>query len=371
MKYIVNTTNYCDFDVFEVNKREGRAYFIPYSQKDMLAKTDFRKERFSSDLVRILSGEWDFKYYSHAGDIPKELDTAEIDFDKVTVPSTWQRTGYEPPVYLNCPYEIETKPPMLPDDMSGCVYRKTFNVEDTEKVYFLDFLGVCPCVDLYVNGAFVGYSEGSHNTAEFDITSYMVKGENEIVAVLHKWSTGTFLECQDMFRENGIFRDVLLYELPKTYINDYYLRTSKKAGTYSLSADIAVQGNTVGYTVEITATDKEGKVLFSNEAPANEQMNFENLDVVEWNAEIPTLYEVFITLKKEGTPVHSLRSYLGFKNVKINKNVYLFNDEKIKFKGVNHHDTNHKTGYVMSIEDIEKDLTLMKQLNVNAIRTSH
>ncbi len=371
MKYTVNTKNYRDFNTFEINKCEGRAYFIPYTDKKTLAQTDFRKERYSSDLVRVLSGEWEFKYYPHAAEVPAELDTAEIEFDKITVPSTWQRTGYEPPVYLNCPYEIETKPPMLPDDMSAGVYRKVFNVEDTDKVYILTFLGVCPCVDLYINGEFVGYSEGSHNTAEFDVSPFLKQGENELLAVLHKWSTGTFLECQDMFRENGIFRDVLLYELPKTYIKDYYLRTFKKSGSYSLSAEISVAGKTEGYSVEITAADKDGKLLFSSEEAANVKMDFKNLDVIEWNAEVPTLYEVFITLKKDGEAVQSLRSYLGFKNVKVNKNVFLFNDEKIKFKGVNHHDTDPKNGYVMSVEDIERDLALMKQLNVNSIRTSH
>lgn len=165
MKYTINKTNYRDFDVVEINKREGRAYFIPYSDKDVLAKTDFRKERYSSDMVKVLSGEWDFKYFSHADSIPTKFDSDVIKFDKITVPSTWQRTGYEPPVYLNCPYEIETKPPMLPDDMSAGVYRKTFEIVDTDKVYLLNFLGVCPCIDLYVNGEYVGYSEGSHNTS--------------------------------------------------------------------------------------------------------------------------------------------------------------------------------------------------------------
>ncbi len=371
MKYTVNKTNFRDFSFYELNKREGRAYFIPFSDKETLEKTDFRKERFSSDLVRVLSGEWEFKYYAHAADLPVNFDTEKTEFDKITVPSTWQRTGYEPPVYLNCPYEIETKPPALPEDMSAGVYRKTFEVTDTDKVFLLNFLGVCPCIDLYVNGEYAGYSEGSHNTAEFDISSLIKKGENEILVVIHKWSVGTFLECQDMFRENGIFRDVLLCEFPKTYINDFYLRTARKADGYSLNATVSVVGDREGYTVEILAKDKNGGVLFNDEADVNIPMNFYDLDVEEWSAEIPVLYEVYITLKKDGKPVETLRSYLGFKNVRINKNVFLFNGEKIKFKGVNHHDTHEKTGYVMTVEDLEKDLVLMKKLNVNAIRTSH
>ncbi len=371
MKYTVNTTNYRDFNVYEINKCEGRAYFIPFSNKEALAATDFRKERFSSDLVKVLSGEWDFKYYAHEADIPVDLDTDSITFDKITVPSTWQRTGYEPPVYLNCPYEIETKPPVLPDDMSGAVYRKVFAVEDTDRVFLLNFLGVCPCIDLYVNGEFVGYSEGSHNTAEFDITDLVKKGENEIVVILRKWSTGTFLECQDMFRENGIFRDVLLCEYPKTHIKDFFLKPLKSNGYYMIDADVTVSGDTEGCTVEICAKDSDGNILFETNEPANKEIIINNLDPVEWNAEIPTLYEAYITLKKDGNVVECIRTFIGFKDIKINKNVYYFNGEKIKFKGVNHHDTNPVTGYVMTVDDIEKDLKLMKELNVNAIRTSH
>ena len=371
MKYALNRSNYRDFETMEIGKREGRAYFIPYSDKNKLAEISLSEERYSSDLVRVLSGEWEFKYYPHLNDVPYDFDSEKVNFDKINVPSTWQRTGYEPPVYLNCPYEIETKPPFLPDDMSSGIYRKTFEINDTNKVYLLDFLGVIPCIDLYINGKFVGYSEGAHNTAEFDISSYVVKGTNELIAVVHKWSNGTFLECQDMFRENGIFRDVLLYELPETYINDYFLKTTKCAEGYSVSADVTVNGSVKDYTVEITAVDSNGNILFNAEAAANVPMSFDKLDVIEWNAEIPTLYTAYITLKKNGNSVHTIRSYIGFKNIKITKNIYYFNGEKIKFKGVNHHDTHPVNGYVMSFEDLEKDLLLMKKLNVNAIRTSH
>lgn len=371
MKYCINKTNYRDFDVYEINKEEGRAYFIPFTSKAKLAEIDFRKERFSSDVVRVLSGDWQFKYYSSCSDLPDEIDTEKTDFDTIKVPSTWQRTGYEPPVYLNTRYPFELKPPALPEDMSAAIYRKSFNITDMSKIYMLDFLGVCPCIDLYVNGKFVGYSEGSHNTAEFNITPYLVEGENELFAVLPKWSTATYLECQDMFRENGIFRDVLLYELPQTYISDYCLRCEKTTGGYNLKANVIVSGADRDYTVEIVATDKDGKQLFCDEKSANSAFLFEALDVVEWNPEVPTLYEIFITLKHNGEEVHSLRTYYGFKTIKIQKEVFYFNGEKIKFKGVNHHDTHPVTGYVMSIEDIEKDLALMKDLNVNAIRTSH
>ena len=224
MEYKLNTTNYRDFKVIEDNKLAGRAYFIPYSKKEKLCAVDLKHERTDSDLVEVLSGEWDFKYYNDISLIPEVFDASGVEFDKIHVPSTWQRTGYEPPVYLNCPYEFDLPNPNVPEHMSAGIYRKTFEVTNSDDVHILSFLGVVPCVDLYVNGIYVGYSEGAHNSAEFDISEFIYEGTNELLAVVHKWCSGTYLECQDMFRENGIFRDVLLYRLPAVYINDYYLR---------------------------------------------------------------------------------------------------------------------------------------------------
>ncbi len=372
MKYTINRTNHKDFDFYEINKRTGRAYFIPYSSKLELTKTPISSERFSSDIVKVLSGEWDFKYYAKKSTLPELFDTEAENFDKIIVPSTWQRTGYEPPVYLNCPYEFETRPPKLPKEFSVGIYRKYFSVSNLENNYILSFLGVIPCLDLYINGKFVGYSEGAHNTAEFEISNFIVAGENELLAVVHKWSTGTFLECQDMFRENGIFRDVLLYEMPKTYINDYFLETSKNDSGWNLTTHISLCGNCEGYSVTIEI-QKDGKIITENSAPAAESVKilFENLPVEEWNAEIPKIYETFIILKNGNSEIESVRNLLGFKQIKILKDVFTFNDAKIKIKGVNHHDTHHKNGYVMSFADLEKDILLMKSLNVNAVRTSH
>jgi len=372
MKYTINRTNHKEFDFYEINKRAGRAYFIPYSSKEVLEKTPIASERFSSDIVKVLSGEWDFKYYAKKSKLPEIFDTETEGFDKINVPSTWQRTGYEPPVYLNCPYEFETRPPKLPNEFSAGVYRKYFSLSSLEKVYILTFLGVIPCVDLYVNGKFAGYSEGAHNTAEFDISDYVIAGENELLAVVHKWSTGTFLECQDMFRENGIFRDVLLYEMPKTFINDYFLKTEKIESGWSINARISLSGNFDGYSVTVEIKDN-GKTIAIKSSPASETVaiGFEGLQVKEWNAEIPKIYETYIVLKKGDSEIETVRNLTGFKQIKIIKNVFTFNDAKIKIKGVNHHDTHYKNGYVMSFADLEKDIKLMKSLNVNGVRTSH
>lgn len=372
MIYKINRTNFNDFSFFEINKRAGRGYMIPYSSSEQLKKIPFKKERFSSDMVTVLSGEWDFSYFSSNKDLPDTIDTDKTPFDKITVPSTWQRTGYEPPVYLNCPYAFDDKPPYVPAEQPVGIYRKAFSVDKKDKKFIISFLGVIPCIDLYINGKFVGYSEGAHNTAEFDITDCLTDGENELFAVIHKWSNATFLECQDMFRENGIFRDVLLYEMPSTFINDVYYRTKETSQGWELKVNAEVSGCCSGYLIK---TDiYSGKKLLktaSCDASDNCSLEFKKLDVTAWNAEIPTLYTAFTTLFKDGNEIMTVRNFIGFKTVKIKKDIFTINGKSIKIKGVNHHDTNYKNGYVMSFDDIEKDIRLMKAHNVNAVRTSH
>ncbi len=372
MKYIINKTNYNDFSVFEINKLEGRAYAIPYSSVETLKKISFKKERISSDMVKVLSGKWDFRYYASNKDLPDNLDTDAIEFNKVRVPSTWQRTGYEQPAYINCPYAFDNPPPYVPDEQSVGVYRTFFNIDSIDKNYIISFLGVISCLDLYVNGKFVGYSEGAHNSAEFNLNDYIVKGENELVAVVHKWSNGTFLECQDMFRENGIFRDVLLYELPETYLNDVYCRTKETNKGWNLDISVAINGKTDNLCAYAEIYYKN-KLIADKCIPAEENcvISFENLDVKTWNAEIPELYTAYVSLYNGEEEIMTERFYVGFKTVKIKKDIFTVNGKKIKIKGVNHHDTHYKNGYVMSFNDMEKDIKLMKSLNVNAVRTSH
>lgn len=360
MKYTVNTTNYRDFDIFELNREEGRAYAIPYSDKAVLAATPFEKERTSSDVVRVLSGEWDFRYYADIAELPDTLDTDAVAFDKVKVPSTWQRTGYDAPAYINCPYPFDNVPPELPEKMPCSVYRTFFSVDDTDKVYLLDFLGAAACIDVYVNGAFVGYGEGAHNTSEFRIGQYLVKGRNELVVIVHKWSTGTFLECQDMFRENGLFRDVLLYAMPQDYIADYVVRTDEN----SLCVDTKICG---AGEVHISL-EQRGSIVAEADGTS---VCLQDLDVCAWNAEVPAVYELYITLRRDGKDVQTVRQYVGFRKISIDGPVFRFNGQKIKLKGVNHHDSHHTKGYAMELPDLIRDVQLMKSLNVNAVRTSH
>lgn len=370
MKYQIIKNIHNNFSIFEKNKLFPRAYSIPFSSFDNLNSTCFKKERYNSNMVTVLSGDWNFKFYKSINDVPDKLDTSKTRFDTITVPSDWQRTGYQEPVYLNCPYEIKTIAPEIPADMPVGIYRKTVELKELSATHIISFLGVSNNLSLYVNGTFAGYSEGSHNTAEFDITSLLTSGANEIVVVMFKWCNGTFLECQDMFRENGIFRDVLLYNYPKNYISDFEVITQKCNKGYDLTIK-TVLGENKSCEIKARLYDKEKNLVAEKTVCADEDIYFSCLDVQEWNAEIPVSYALYLTVVSDGNEVMTIRQFIGFRTIQIENGVFYLNSKPIKVKGVNHHDTDLYKGYSMSLEDMEKDVRLMKELNVNGVRTSH
>lgn len=369
MKYSIHRNLHTDFSIYEENKLDARSYFIPFSSVKKLVKTDYKNERYKSDRIMMLSGEWDFAYYEKLSLVPDSLDTDRVSFDKITVPCTWQRTGYDQIAYINTRYPFPKKPPHIPADVATGIYRKTIEIKNADVRRTITFLGAAGAIAVYINGEYVGYSEGSHNTAEFDITTFLNNGANEIVVVNYKWSNGSYLECQDMFRENGLFRDVFITEFAGSYINDFTLRSSKNLdGTYNLNIDVegCFEKNT---KIEIKSVEKEP--VISAELLPEKGVKLENLKVDEWSAEIPNVYELVIVLYKDGKEVEALRTYYGFKDVEINGEVFKFNGKAIKFKGVNHHDTHMTKGYAMSLDDMELDIKLMKEYNCNAVRTSH
>lgn len=354
MKYTINKKIHAEFSVFEENKLPARAYFIPFSNEKTLEKTDYKNERYNSDRVVLLSGEWDFLYYEKLSEIPNTFDADNASFDKLNVPSTWQRSGYDQIAYINTRYPFPKKPPHIPEDVAVGIYRKNVNLKKTHR-QIISFLGVAGAFTLYINGKYVGYSEGSHNTAEFDITDFLLDGENEILVVNYKWCNGTYLECQDMFRENGIFRDVYIINQEKKHIDDFLFRPSKNAdGTYDLKIKIDGNFDDIDIYCDLFTTNESNTII-------------KNLKVNEWTAETPNLYEVTIKIKD----VEAIRTYIGFKDVKIDGEVFLFNNKPIKMLGVNHHDTHMTKGYAVSLDDLELDIKLMKEYNCNAVRTSH
>ncbi|MGN1317165.1 MAG: glycoside hydrolase family 2 TIM barrel-domain containing protein [Acutalibacteraceae bacterium] len=365
MDYKIKRNLHTDFSVFEENKLPGRSYFIPFSDEKGFADSDYKNERYKSDRIVMLSGEWDFAYYEKLSHVPDPFDSGNVNFDKVCTPSTWQRTGYDQIAYINTRYPFPKKPPKIPEDVATGIYRKTVNLKKSPR-QIITFLGVAGALALYINGKYIGYSEGSHNTAEFDITPFTVDGENEILAVVYKWSNGTYLECQDMFRENGIFRDAYIIIQGESRINDFLLRSNQNSdGTYKLN--IKIDGDfTENSCVEVISHG-----LFNVSLEKGGETAADSLSVKEWTAETPNVYEVNILLKENGETVEAIRTYIGFKNIKIDGEVFLFNGKPIKMLGVNHHDTHMTKGYAMSLDDLETDIRLMKEYNCNAVRTSH
>ena len=372
MLYRIQKLQANNFDIIEENKLPPRSYFIPYSDRETLAAQSPLTERKNSDRVTLLSGDWQFAYFERVSRLPTNLDTESRTFDTVQVPSTWQRTGYEPPVYLNARYEFDPEPPSVPEEMSCGVYVKKFRIKETTKHAILTFLGVCSSLTLYVNGTYVGYSEGSHNPAEFSIDGVMQPGENELLAVVTKWSNGTYLECQDMFRENGIFRDVYLTETGDCSIWDLRVKPERSPDGWHLFVSGALSGRHFSGKT-LTAAIYDGDTpLREQSCGASSQFSFffALSDVKEWNAETPNLYSLFLSLN-DGGDTQVIRVRVGFRSVSIDGERFLFNETPVKFKGVNHHDTDPRTGYVMTAEQLERDVKLMKRFNVNAVRTSH
>ena len=414
MKYHINQNNYHTFEIFEVNKMAPRSYFIPYPSKSKADAVSPKEKRYASPKVVCLNGEWDFKFYPRPAEVPAVLDTEKTVFDKIDVPSCWQFRGYDKPFYTNIRYQFPFDPPKIPKlDKVGKVfswmgvdqkislrykdpgeeynfvgiYRKDIEIKDPEKNYVISFLGVASCMDLYVNGKFVGYSEGAHNTAEFDLTGLLNAGKNEMLVVVHRWCNGTYLEDQDMFRNNGIFRDVLLRISEPTDICEIDAQTVKTGNTYVLTLTAKTLTPTdVTFTIE-KVVSKGHKVSMSQtisveEGAAEETAEaaegavkaaegtakavFEGLEVVEWNAEDPVLYDVYYQ-----TESCCVKERIGFKTVRIEGDLFTVNGKKIKFHGVNHHDTSCTNGYTLTPDEIERDIKLCKEFNIDMIRTSH
>ncbi len=397
MKYIINQDNYHTFETLAVNRLAPRSYFIPYPDRERARNIGLREKRYGSPKVICLNGSWDFHFYTRPAQMPAILDTEEVEWERIAVPGCWQFQGYDRPFYVNTRYQFPFQPPRIPTvDKVGPVftwtgadqgntprrrdpgeeynfvgvYRHFFNVDDPRQRHELSFLGVASCIDLYVNGCFVGYSEGSHNMAEFDVTEFLSQGKNELLAVVRRWCNGSYLECQDMFRNNGIFRDVLLRVCEESDIWDIAWQTVHNE-TSQMPGAI--------YDATVTATMYEdGPVRFSLEGHGLRlsldgysrehvaQVTFSDLSVREWNAEEPVLYDLYIE-----TGSCCIRERVGFKRVTTLDSVFRINGRPVKLHGVNHHDTSPRGGYTMTPEEIERDIALCKEYNIDTIRTSH
>lgn len=344
---------------------EGRlaphSYFIPYADKE----TALRDNKELSPYYASLSGDWDFAYYKRFSDVPKDVARCdEAESCRIPVPSNFQMYGYDTPQYVNTTYPIPLNPPHVPVKNPCGVYKRRFFVPDSfegRKTHIV-FEGVDSFFYLYVNGVRVGFSKVSHLLSEFDITEYLVRGQNTLCVVVLKWSDGTYLEDQDCIRLSGIFRNVYLLSRAKDAIRDVFVRAgltnNYRDGSFVCDID------TVGIPkISVTLLDGENPIFESEGNHAECLVS----SVKAWSAEKPKLYTLLIETEDEHIAIA-----IGFRTIEISdKKELLINGVPVKLKGVNRHDTHPELGHVAPLSFIENELRLMKRLNVNTIRTSH
>lgn len=333
--------------VFARNKEDAHSYMISYKSE----YTALNMDREASENFTSLCGEWDFKYYERHIDVEKEI----TEWDKILVPSNWQLHGYDKPGYINVNYPHPVDPPYVPEDNPCGIYRRFIHVEDTDCETYIVFEGVDSCLYLYVNGEEVGYSQGSHNVAEFNITKYIKKGKNEIRAAVLKWCDGSYLEDQDKFRLSGIFREVYLHRRDTKHIRDIRIDTDLQTAKVKVDYEAEVE-----YTLYF-----DGKAVDSGKFCGETLISPENPKL--WSAEKPNVYTLILHAGSEYIP-----QLVGFRTIGISESrEFLINGVPVKIKGINRHDFHPEKGYAVNCEDILRDLNKMKQLNMNAIRTSH
>jgi len=349
-------------------------------------------ERYSPEFVMSLNGEWDFWWSENDASFREEFLSARYnssDWNKIQVPANWELNGYGTAIYTNHGYEFKPykpQPPHLPEKNPVGVYRKVINIPenwDGREVY-LNIGGAKSGCYLYVNGEFAGYNEDSKNTAEYDLTPYLHKGENLIALKIYRWSTGSYLECQDFWRLSGIERDVYIFAQPKVHIFDYTitpiveeLSADGLTGSGYFELDVVVRNSTCAEAVATLSLGgalkgdekREIAVGAGKESVQSFKIPFQGWNL--WSAEFPNLYDGSIALEHNGIECEKVDFRFAPRKVEIVGNQLLVNGKAIKIKGVNIHEHNQYTGHVISREQTEADIRLMKAHNFNAIRCSH
>ncbi|MCI8661057.1 MAG: DUF4981 domain-containing protein [Lachnospiraceae bacterium] len=342
----------------------ARAYYIPASGQ-MSCLTEHREK---SDRFQSLNGNWKFLYYDSIYDLTEYFfepgyDTS--DFRELKVPGVWQMSGYDSHQYSNIRYPFPFDPPFVPQDIPCGAYVHEFHYQKDSQApkAYLNFEGVDSCFYVWMNGAYVGYSQVSHATSEFDVTWALEEGKNTIAVLVLKWCDGSYLEDQDKFRMSGIFRDVYLLKRPGQCVGDYQITTKARGKEWEVKVALTYIGHPVD--TAITLYDKQnqvmatGKVLFDH-------ISLTVTDPDLWSAENPNLYTLVIDTNQE-----TITDYVGFRTIEIKNKVLYLNGQNIKLHGVNRHDSDPVTGFAISMEQLKKDLTMMKQHNFNGIRSSH
>ena len=355
---------YENLSVLHENTMPARAYYIPASGRmDNLVE---RREK--SDRMQLLNGTWKFQYFNSIYDIQdsffeKNYDTEN--FDEIQVPSVWQMAGYDTHQYTNIRYPFPFDPPYVPQDIPCGAYVHTFEYSRDEKApkSFLNFEGVDSCFYVWINGSYIGYSQVSHMTSEFDVTDVLQDGTNTVAVLVMKWCDGSYLEDQDKFRMSGIFRDVYILKRPKQAISDYHIKTRIEDMLAKVEIEMKFYSP---LNVKISIEDRNGAVVALGSIAEEGTAVLEIASPELWNTENPYLYKLILETENEVIVDH-----IALRKIEIKDQVIYLNGQKIKFRGVNRHDSDPVTGFTINPEQITTDLTLMKQHNFNAIRSSH
>lgn len=377
LQEVTEQTYHYNHQIFEENKLPPRASYFAFEDSTINDKTS--SKRFMS-----LNGDWKFNWVKNPNDRPNtfhHLSYNDTDWGTIKVPGNWETQGYGKPIYLDERYPFTTKWPNVPQDYNPVgTYRKEIilDSEFLSEDIILHF-GAIKAVYIYINGQYVGYSQGSKTAAEFDITSYVKEGKNLIALQMYRWTDASYLESQDMLRMSGIERDVYIYSRPKVYLSDYHANTNLDNkyvdgifnGIFSVTNSTKTE---VSKEITVQLNDKNG-IKFSETkkviVPANKTVDFKIDKIItkvkSWSAEIPNLYDLTISLGDN----QFIKKSIGFKRVEIKNSQVLINGKPIYIRGVDRHETDPYTGHVVSRESMEKDIQLMKLNNINAVRSAH
>lgn len=337
---------YNDINIISENREPQRSYYIPHDSM----QGALMNARYSSRLCMLLNGNWNFKYYECPLDLPEEISDIHYS-EHLPVPSCWECYGYGQIQYTNVDYPFQYDPPYTFSMNPVGVYNRSFRIDKVcERSIYIVFEGVSSYLELYINGKYVGMSRGSHLQAEFDITKFLQPGENEISVAVYTYNVESYMEDQDCFRYHGIFRDVYILNRPQNHIQDVYIKPQMSG---EVEIEMTFKGERLPLQVTFYAPD--GQQVERIENP------------LLWSAEKPWLYSVLICCNGE----YIMRK-IGFRSVSTSEQgEFLVNGVSVKLKGVNRHDSHPEFGYCTSYEDMVRDIVLMKQNNINCVRTAH
>lgn len=368
-----------------LNKLEPHTYVHPYAQASDIATCDYER----SPYYMSLNGKWKFHWVKNPDKRPAEFyrdDYHTGNWADINVPGNWERQGYGLPIYVNETYEFDDKmfsfkknPPLVPYEQNEVgSYKRTFTVPESwdGRRVVICCEGVISFYYIWVNGELLGYNQGSKTPAEWDITDKLRKGENTVALEVYRWSAGSYLECQDMWRLSGIERDVYLYSTPRHHIADYKVTSSLDTKTYSegiFSLDVTLGGKGEG-SVACSLLDAQGKCILKEEQPAAQQVTFGRRTlpgILPWSAEHPHLYTLVLEMKdREGNVTETTGCNVGFRTSEIKNRQFCINGVPVLIKGTNRHE-HSQLGRTVSKELMEQDIRLMKQHNINTVRNSH